>query len=1031
MKEEELLQLLRKAFPDGLVYSDAFWRKNSKGIDAAGRGKGFAFFVRRYSREQGLTREDWLERHGFAWKETGYVEPDMKEWEAERGGDGAFDTADYVLRAFPLAGEYIPTATEARRLYEDASGIVRGILSEERPLKKRDCVVLTLETVLLLKDWPGFNNGEDRFWGYVFRQYGFKADGRPKAEERLCAQFRSAIQYTFTHYRRFLAPRSKQRYYTTLMLHALSPRQSIEALFNILFDFYARTLEFQYVAEDISYKVFTKGMLARWDGRVKTEESLRLRSDTVFSGLQTLFEERPCYMANLCDTIVRKMDALLRGDGRAELHEDRNDWDRLLLEWYKNKSSAERSQLKGERRGRKAEYIASSRDRIYVQYAMSESMVGLEVPRIRLPEVRNELPTVTIRQGDRQVFQRELSVTGNDLCLTTRCSFLPLRDMSWDFDAPLTPRAEIQYCGDVLYDSGNRLFRACLLFDCEGKERRAKTGTTWLFAGNGQHLEFPDESGVYQELHPGQLYRLHLGEVSSVAVDGEELFADKKTAAGFRCHTSVKRCVSVWAVDQGRTCELFPEPFSMTLCIPEQEQPLRYRVLLDGQTMEEFHVKDKTFWIQPPCEAGVPHRVQAMDLVSGRICFEYRYMVLPEFTMRLNEPLYREGADEALLRFFWQGHDTELSVPAPAEGNTAEISLPGLALPLEAELPVVHCSLLGRSAFAAPDAVWHRDVPPDEFVELRLPDGWIGYLMLGVKPIPADQTGRRYEIGNALRSGTKRGDREPLWLSLQNDRGEARQYKLTEVIFSPCFLKEPAEAPERSLCWRFAGNFFGDRDPRFSIVCAGPDGMEHRYAAGAEDAVLAEAGELPDGRYACRVYLKSRSVFTAGKDELIYDGSFILGDPLEYQMEGKELHLNGALCWDIEKETLKNEAVLPGGGILCDLVYQKTDTPSGEALPMPLYEATLYYSDTNGVRHPFNSRKNNLYEEVNPVRVWIVNEHLLILQCATKDGVMLDNQRSTLVNRRPETYLSRKEEYQRVETPDYYLYESKGGIARV
>ena len=75
-------------------------------------------------------------------------------------------------------------------------------------------------------------------------------------------------------------------------------------------------------------------MRARWDTRVAKDEHLQLRSDTVFSGLQALFRERPGYMAVLSDTIVKKMDALLRGDSNIAFNCERNYWDRLLYEWY-------------------------------------------------------------------------------------------------------------------------------------------------------------------------------------------------------------------------------------------------------------------------------------------------------------------------------------------------------------------------------------------------------------------------------------------------------------------------------------------------------------------------------------------------------------------------------------------------------------------------------------------------------------------------------------------------------------------------
>lgn len=85
------------------------------------------------------------------------------------------------------------------------------------------------------------------FWNYIFLQYGFKSENSEAAANRLYNYFRGAIKGTLAHYKRFFAPEGTQQYYTSLLLHALAPKQSIESLYSILFDFYVKNLDFQYV----------------------------------------------------------------------------------------------------------------------------------------------------------------------------------------------------------------------------------------------------------------------------------------------------------------------------------------------------------------------------------------------------------------------------------------------------------------------------------------------------------------------------------------------------------------------------------------------------------------------------------------------------------------------------------------------------------------------------------------------------------------------------------------------------------------
>lgn len=299
------------------------------------------------------------------------------------------------------------------------------MLQSDTKTTRREEVVLVLETIELLKCWSSDLLDDEvggTFWKYIFMQYGFNPENSEAAETRLYARFCTAIKKTLTLYKRFFAPEGTQRYYTSLLLHAIAPRQSIESLFNILFDFYIKNLDFQYIVDDISYRVFTKGMRARWDSRVTTDKDLQLRSDFVFSGLQALFRERPGYMAVLCDSIVKKMDAMLRGEGEKIMDPERNYWDYLLFEWFHKKSATERVHAQRERRQQSTEYVATTSERIYVQYSMKEDAVGLSLPKIRLPEVGKCRPNIYIFQQEACIFEDELAVTGNDLCLTTKSS---------------------------------------------------------------------------------------------------------------------------------------------------------------------------------------------------------------------------------------------------------------------------------------------------------------------------------------------------------------------------------------------------------------------------------------------------------------------------------------------------------------------------------------------------------------------------------------------------------------------------------
>lgn len=113
----------------------------------------------------------------------------------------------------------------------------------------------------------------------------------------------------------------------------------------------------------------------------------------------------------------------------------------------------------------------------------------------------------------------------------------------------------------------------------------------------------------------------------------------------------------------------------------------------------------------------------------------------------------------------------------------------------------------------------------------------------------------------------------------------------------------------------------------------------------------------------------------------------------------------------------------PGCGVIRDLVYQGESVASGESVGAPAYTGTMYFMDHAGNYRPFNANPSSKgYELVNPVNLWIVNEHLLILHCVTDDTVYIDNRYSTIVNRSPSVTMSKQEQRARLMTPDYFSY---------
>lgn len=1016
--EAEVLERLYELFPDRVIYADQY-----KDIKLT---RNLSYEVYQICKTKQTTRLLWLESNGFIWKETGYVEPDMKLCAAGEFTEyeDAFALSDYVFRSFPLAGEYILTDAESEMLYQSASHIVQWILNGKDSINSNQKVILTLATIELLKS-AAWN--ED-FWDFIFLQYGFQPENSENARRKLYEIFCQSIKDTLKRYNRFFAPANKQRYYTSLLLHAIAPKQSIEALFNILFDFYTKNLDFQYIPEDTSYRSFVVGMRARWKDNASFKEDLKLRSDSISSGLQTLFQERPGYMAVLCDSIVKKMDALLRGEEDNLLDRKRNYWNVLLADWYSRKSSTERVQKQSERRRQATEYVATTADRIYVRYAMRENLVGITIPRIRLGTEQCR-PIIQVRQNDNVIFQSEMSVIGNDLCLTTRSRFIAFDEMEYNFSVAPCLDVSIQYGEKEIFSSNSALHKNYILFNADGNEQTPKTGMAFLFASSEASVEFSSEEDVYQLPQVGQLYRINLSVVGSIAVNGSEIFADKEAENRIRIHSS-KRCAEhLKAVAQGQSIDIYHSSFEATLRIPVGKNPRGYHVAIDEKRFPlEMLESNQAEYLLPIGEQTETIRsIRIIDLLRDNLVqYEYHYVILPDLQIKFDEELYRAGVDSISLHTFWQGTEHEFSFPPVQQDKFVIASIPCLPFTIEVEVPCVSCTFMGENAFSAPEAVWHEDVDAGEFVKVTVPDGWTASLMLDTNPVSHGTDENIFELGNELRAISNRKEDGILWLRLDCKGNEPKGFKITELVFSSKFLHSPIAVCDDALCWQIEGNFIGNSDTQFQVEITLNNAQNKLFDVGYADKTLLDVSELPHGQHAYWVFRKKKSVFAAKAGQQLIDiGDFIIGDSNEFVFRGKEIQLGDARCWDFDSDSLKSVVMRYGCGMIRDLVYKGKTVASGEQIAAPCYDGKMFFVDNNGNYRTFNFVESEEYEPVNPVHIWIINEHLLILRCVTDDAPYIDTRYSTIVNRKSTTTMSFQERRKRFLNPDYFEYKVK------
>ena len=88
---------------------------------------------------------------------------------------------------------------------------------------------------------------------------------------------------------------------------------------------------------------------------------------------------------------------------------------------------------------------------------------------------------------------------------------------------------------------------------------------------------------------------------------------------------------------------------------------------------------------------------------------------------------------------------------------------------------------------------------------------------------------------------------------------------------------------------------------------------------------------------------------------------------------------------------------------------------------MPCYTGTLSgYVGDQVVPYPSGESEGD--EEVNPVSVWVVNDQLLVLLCASEDAPYVDLLHHEILREDPDCSLTRAEQRRYVRLPDYLEY---------
>lgn len=935
-----------------------------------------------------------------------------------------------------LLGEFRLSDAIKSSLYVASKDIFEKLLEDTKaPLSCMEEQILALEAVVLTEEQD--RTDESKLWDFIFEKLGYSNDGTQSASfQMLYARFRQVLKLTVNSHNRFFAEEG-QKYYNTLKIHALAPTFSIEHLFNILYSFYAKNLESQYIEHDNSFIMLVNNISARWEEQNESDADLKLRSDTLASSFKMMFKYRPNYMSAVCDALTRKIDELLKGNGE-ELDLD-NRWDFFLMKWFNEKTERERYQMVTDRKRASKERVITKKEDIHPQYSLNNEDIYLSIPRIRLPEI-TEQPTALLYQNDKMVKQTPVAVFGDYLCLTTTEFQFALSYCSKiDWLQPLNFSIKIVCGKQEIYNSGSALFRKTILFNSAGLEiKSCKRGMTkvYLFTDSHADIQIANEENCYQVGTAGQLFCVELSESQQVIANGIDVLSDNSShdkASYFLSESSVEQ---VLIESGGIRYVVFDKAIAANVFLPKGEQAQNYVVNIDSakHSLYEYKGANDKIVVPLPKSARYFHNVVLSRFSTGEVIFQIAYIILFDFKYEFDKPIYLNKNCTGKVKVRAGGNTKSISFELEQNQNEIELPIwPNTTFHLQ--VPKLDANLSGRNAFALPDQCWFDSFNVGDFIQLNYPAGFEVTLLLGSTEIPAVKKGRHYELGNYIHSKNAWTTPElPLGLIVRHFGRIVSQEFLTSVVFQPFFSESPLKVFGRLIVWDATDIFIGPADSEFKLLLDNDRGEPWNYHVelhGRKRSQIIERNfPCRDGVYHYQVFLRGKELlFKPTPDIMLWEGNISIGDPNISRFFRRELRLRNVSFWSADAEDSKSLPIRDGDGVLTELTFiglSATDELEGE---YPEYEGYLNFIAFDGRWIQFNYNEHSVdYELINPVKVWIVDEKKLIIQACSGDSLLVNTKRPQnietvrLVNSC--AGMTKEDQYKYLKVADYFEYDN-------
>ena len=781
-----------------------------------------------------------------------------------------------AFRKSDLIGNVLLTVDELTYLHTRASEILKKALKKTwiflTPFEQD---IIFFAIVILLRNWKdksqeNSNFSDSRFWEFVCNQFSVSYNDQYFSGSETYRLLRDVVIKSPKRNEKPYA-REGKRYYTTCLMHALSPIDQFEKLFEQIISFYAETLQYQYNPADPIFVDFSNAMHDRLCG--KGGSSVYIKALSSSSAIKTLFRHYTANMASFTENVVKTIDILASGDQ----YECATYLDRLVCNWYEKRSQYQKSSEHAVWKRRNAERIIYDFTRIQPTYSYDQNdNLCLTVPPIRIgKQTTGMYPSVSIYCGDEEAKSIPLIWSSDDFGIVISQKTHIRLENSVFHGIDIQPRMVINYGEEIIYNSEERLYRNALAFDDDGNELKKRPDSGYIVLYTGENANVDIDSNDYYKDDNGH-WRIRIDDLTVINVNRRSVLphiiqADKMLIEPSTSENKIAK------YNEGNVCyKIFSIAPSLRISLPDNALAKQYQLLVDDDiiSLNQFGIDDSDRILVDLPDDGAKS-VRIVDISKRSIIDILQYIVINNLEIGFNRFfLNSEASYGELYVSSLSGSECLEFLKTPGQTqetihyNSGEINV---------LLPLLQCEIDGKNIEIGETAViWHESIAMSSLLNISIPFGYNAQCFIENKEIDASA----YEIGNHIAMRSSGTPKETIRIKIGR-HGETQENRvLFEIVYKPRFNKcfEPLCYTDK-LLWKPSEGFIGSNSSIFNVGVFKNNRLIKQY----DGLPLCECSldfKYGDGRYEYTVNVIEESFF--GSETItIFSGKLLIGNPDE------------------------------------------------------------------------------------------------------------------------------------------------------